>query len=195
MFGRGDRGTRRLQSRLPLEVDHHQRRARLLRPTGPLIPRTLVALAVIVLSAGMMSVGVAAMERDKREWMEQEARHAAPCSDPEVVWEGTTTGALETDLFEVSTGRFVVAFERPYPEPGEGMGPLLVSVEDENGREVSSGPAPLPRPGGPLMEDHHMEPTQGRYVVEVPPGAYKVSVDPGGWEKRYAVTVEECGAA
>lgn len=187
MFGRDDPRTRWLRPRSPV-MDHHQRRMWVPRP--PLVPRValLVVLVVIALLAVVVTTGAVGAQGTLEPDPE---RHAAACPDASVVWEDTTTGTLETDLFEVSTQQFVVTHEMLDLEVGDGMGPFLVSVEDEQGREVSSGPTSGPRPGGPLMEELH--PNMGRYVVDAAPGSYRLGVDPGGWGKRYAVTVEECG--
>ena len=152
-------------------------------------------VAIILLTALAASVLVAQDTRSKQGQREYEARHAVACRPDAMglVREHTVMGSLETDPFETSTGQFVVSLERSYAEPGEGMRPLFVSVEDERGRSISSGPAPIPMPSGPLMERLHLKPNESRYVVDAPPEIYKVSVDPGAWDKKYTLSVEDCG--
>ena len=182
MFRRDDPRTRRLIA-LP---DHRQRRMVLLRPPGTL-PRKamLVVLAMIALLTIVAVAGVKAQGEPDPE------QHAAACSDANRVWEGVATGDLETDLFETNTNRFVISYARLDLEKDDRMTPSFATVQDEQGRHVSSGKIPGPKPGGPLME--HVKPNEGRYVVDAVPGSYQISIDPGAWTKRYALTVEECG--
>ena len=63
--------------------------------------------------------------------------------------------------------------------------------EDGQGQEVSSAELPAPGRGGRVTDSPHLEPNEGRYVVDPPPGSYRLSMDPGGCE-RYAVKIEEC---
>lgn len=189
MFGRDDPRTRWLRHRSTV-MDHHQRRMWVPRP--PLVPRValLVVLVVIALLAVVVTTGAVGAQGTLEPDPE---RHAAACPDASVVWEDTTTGTLETDLFETNTNRFVISYARLDLEKGDRMTPSFATVQDEQGRDVSSGKIPGPTPGGPLME--HVKPNEGRYVVDAVPGSYQISIDPGAWTKGYAVKIEECGTA
>ncbi|MDP8973119.1 MAG: hypothetical protein M3N45_08035 [Actinomycetota bacterium] len=140
----------------------------------------MVALLAIVAVAGVRAQG----EPDPEQ-------HAAACPDANRVWEGEATGDLQTALFETSTNRFVISYARLDLEKGDWMTPAWTAVEDERRRSITSGKIPGPRPGGPLMA--HLKPNEGRYVVDAAPGSYRLNIDPGAWDKRYAVSVEECG--
>lgn len=179
------RRTRRLQHSFAVP-DHRQRGVWMSRP--PLAPRTVVVLAVlaaITLTAAMLAGSVKAEDEADQE------KHAAACPDANPVREDVATGDLETDLFETSTNRFVISYARLDLEKGDRMTPSFATIQDEQGRDVSSGKIPDPHPGRPLMA--HLKPNEGRYVVNAAPGSYQIRIDPGAWDKRYALTVEECG--
>ena len=151
----------------------------------------VVFALVVLLVVGSLSIGaVSAQDEPDPE------RHAAACPDLNPMWEGEARGDLETNLFEISTQQFVVTYEILDLEVGMTMPTLYASVEDEQGRDVSSGKIPGPVPGGPLMEQ--LRPNMGRYVVNAPPGSYRLDINSSRLEWRdwrYAVTVEECGTA
>ena len=75
------------------------------------------------------------------------------CPDAEPVWEGVGTGELETDLFDTHTDRFIVSYEVLERPQERGLPSLSATVEDEDGRSISSGKIPSPQPGVPVRKD------------------------------------------
>ena len=53
------------------------------------------------------------------------------------------------------------------------------------------GAGPSPTPGDPVPVD--LRPSIGRYVVDTAPGSYRLDVSPSKPDRKYALTVEECG--
>ena len=112
------------------------------------------------------------------------------CPDAAPVWEGVATGDLETDLFETRTDRFIVSYEVLERRQQGALPNLWATVEDENGRSISSGKIPSPQPGDPVRID--LTPDMGRTIVDAEPGSYRVAISPSKSDRRYALLVEEC---
>jgi hypothetical protein len=112
------------------------------------------------------------------------------CPDANPVLEDVATGDLETDLFEVGTDRFIVSYELLNLAKGRELPTLYATVEDEDGRTISSGKIPSPQPGDRVRTD--LTPNMGRLVVDTEPGSYKAAISPSKSDRRYAVLVEEC---
>ncbi len=92
----------------------------------------------------------------------------------------------------VNKSEDILALASPSPHPTKGGFSLAESrTVTEQGREVSDSKIPGASAEGSLMKD--LRPSMGRYVVDATPGSYGLSIDPGGWDKRYAVKIEECG--
>ncbi len=119
------------------------------------------------------------------------ARPEEECPDANPVLEDVATGDLETDHFETHTERFVISYEVLKLQAGQAMPTLFATVEDEDGRSVSSGYIPSPQPGDPVRID--LRPNMGRTIVDAEPGSYRVAISPSKSDRRYALTVEECG--
>ena len=113
----------------------------------------------------------------------------------QVLREYAHTGNLETDLFESATGRFIVSYEFPdVDSPGSGPQPSLhVAVEDESGKEVMGNTAlGAVAAAKDSVRGTDSEAGKHEFAVGVLPGSYRLNIDAGAWDKRYALTVEEC---
>jgi hypothetical protein len=171
----------------------------LLRPPGTLATRitVLAGLAAITLMAAMLVGGVKAgpLAQQPQIGSGPDAENAPgpqeECPDAEIVHERLATGDLETNLFETSTDRFIVSYEVLQLQPGQGMPSFHATIEDEDGQIISSGYIPSPHPGDPVRID--LRPNMGRTIVDAEPGSYRVAISPSKSDRRYAVTVEECG--
>jgi hypothetical protein len=106
--------------------------------------------------------------------------------------EDVATGDLETDLFETRTDRFIVSYEILQLQPGSEP-TLQATVEDEERRTISSGKIPSPQPADPVRKD--LTPNMGRTIVDTAPGSYRLEISPSKSDRRYALTVEECGVS
>lgn len=108
------------------------------------------------------------------------------------MWESAASGGLQTDLFETTTGRFVISYEFPLTE--EDTQPTLhVSVEDESGQEITVNTALAVVAGGPPGSLRGVDTDKYEFVVDAEPGSYRLDVTPSDPDRRYALTVEECG--
>jgi hypothetical protein len=170
-------------------------------------PKTILALAVLVLAAAAIKAEVwpdlkTPPSMAETRLLVQQGKMVGPdtenapspqeeCPDANPVWKGVGTGDLETDLFETRTDRFVVSYEVLERRQQGVMPSLYATVEDEDGRSISSGTIPSPQPGDPVRKD--LTPNMGRTIVDAEPGSYRLDVSPSKSDRRYALTVEECG--
>ena len=74
------------------------------------------------------------------------------CPNANPVWDDVATGDLETDLFETSTDRLVVSYEVLERARERGLPSFRATIEDEDGRSISSGKIPSPQPGDPFVK-------------------------------------------
>ena len=191
------RRTRRLQHSFALP-DHRRRKMVLLRPPGTLATRitVLAVLAAIALMTAMLAGGVkdGPLAQQPQIGPGPDAENAPgpqeECPDAEIVHERLATGDLEANLFETSTDRFIVSYEVLQLQPDQRMPSFHATIEDENGRSISSGEIPSPQPGDPVRKD--LTPNMGRTIVDAEPGSYRVALRPSESDRRYAVMVEEC---
>jgi hypothetical protein len=171
-------------------------------------PKTTLVLVLLVLAAAAVKAEVWPEELNapppsmaETRLLVQQGKMVGPdgkdapssheeCPDANPVWEGIGTGDLESDLFETRTDRFIVSYEMLERPQERGIPTLSATVEDEDGRDISSGTIPSPRPGEPVRKD--LTPNMGRTIVDAEPGSYRLDITPSKSDRRYAVLVEEC---
>lgn len=103
------------------------------------------------------------------------------------------TGDQQTELFQVSTETWRIAYDFPDAEPNVQLS-MFIRVENDRDEPIEIQPEFLAE--GPPDFDEPIEElpdAAGADIVETTPGQFKLNISPSSSDRPWVVTVAECG--